>query len=222
MLVNDDFSRRATVTPGEYRWMTSPQEGVDRVMLDRLGGEHARATSIVRYAAHSQFPRHDHPHGEEILVLSGTFSADGEHYPAGFYLRNPPGSSHTPYSAEGAVIFVKLRQMPAGENRRVCIDTRDASSWQRDGAREVCPLYSSATERVWLQRLAPGEAVLAEAVSGAELLVVSGLMVEREQHYEAGSWLRLPAGSYPAIAAGAGGATVYCKVGAFADSMGGR
>ena len=50
MFVNPDFSCRAVVTTDQHRWVASPQLGVERVMLDRLGGERARATSLVRYA----------------------------------------------------------------------------------------------------------------------------------------------------------------------------
>lgn len=213
MLLNADFSRRAIVTPDQYRWVASPQRGVDRVMLDRLGGETARATSIVRYAPGSTFPRHQHPGGEEILVLSGTFSEGSEHYPAGWYLRNPPGSSHQPSSAEGALIFVKLWQMPPQEDRRVRIDTRDPASWRLQQGREVCPLFRADTEQVWLQRLAPGEAVFAEPVESAELLLVEGRLVDGEHAYERGSWMRLPSGACPRMAAGAQGATVYLKTG---------
>ena len=38
-------------------------------MLDRIGEEVARATSIVRYAAGSHFSAHQHPGGEEFLVV---------------------------------------------------------------------------------------------------------------------------------------------------------
>src|SRR3546814_4407076 len=99
MFINADFSLRAVVASHQYQWVASPQAGVERVMLDRLGGEQARATSIVRYAPSSRFPRHQHPGGEEILVLSGTFSEGNNHYPAGWYMRNPPGSSHQPFRA---------------------------------------------------------------------------------------------------------------------------
>ena len=211
MLVNADFSRPAIVAPHQYQWVASPQRGVERVMLDRLGGENARATSIVRYAPNSYYPDHQHPGGEEILVLSGTFTEGDEHYPAGWYLRNPPGSSHRPSTTEGAVIFVKLWQMQPDENRRVRIDTRDPASWQRQGDREVCPLFSDAAEQVCLQRLAPGETLFAEPVDSAELLVLAGDVVTGGQSYERGSWIRLPAGNYPDIAAGACGATLYLK-----------
>lgn len=150
MLINADFTRRAALASEHYQWVPSPQNGVERVMLDRVGAEKARATSIVRYAPESYFPRHMHPSGEEILVLSGTFSADNIDYPAGWYLRNPPNSGHQPYSKEGAVIFVKLWQMPATETRYIAIDTNDAANWQTQHNREVCQLFSDDSEQVSL------------------------------------------------------------------------
>jgi anti-sigma factor ChrR (cupin superfamily) len=213
MLINADFSRRVTVAPDQYRWTASPQGGVERVMLDRVGAEKARATSIVRYAPDSWFPRHLHPGGEEILVLSGTFSADDAHYPAGWYLRNPPGSSHQPFSKEGAVIFVKLQQMSSRESDHVRIDTRNPLSWKRAADREICPLFADDVERVCLQRLIPGTALFDDPVEGAELLVLAGDVVAAGQSLGAGGWIRLPEGHYPEIVAGALGATVYLKIG---------
>ena len=131
MLINADFTRVAISLPKQQQWVKSPQKGIERIMLDRVGAEKARATSFVRYAPQSDFPHHCHPGGEEIFVLAGTFSADDKHYPAGWYLRNPPASGHRPYSDEGAMIFVKLWQMPADETRYVAIDTNKASNWQR-------------------------------------------------------------------------------------------
>src|SRR5690625_3089025 len=217
MLVNADFSRRVVVTPQQYHWVASPQSGVERVMLDRVGGEKARATSIVRYAPDSYFPHHQHPGGEEILVLTGTFSDESGHYPAGWYLRNPPGSGHQPYSCVGAVIFVKLWQMRLDETRHVRIDTHDASSWRHQDGREVCPLFSSEAEQVCLQRLAPGEPLFAEPVDSAELFVLSGAVVTGEQSCERGSWLRMPEGEYPQLVAGEEGVTIYLKTGHLAD-----
>ena len=142
-------------------------------MLDRVGDGRARATSIVRYEAGARFPHHQHPGGEEILVLSGTFSDEDGHYPAGWYLRNPPGSGHRPFSDDGAVIFVKLWQMPPHETRCVRIDTNDPRSWQREGRGEVCPLFSADEEQVCLLRLAGGQAVFPDPVDSAELLVLA-------------------------------------------------
>jgi anti-sigma factor ChrR (cupin superfamily) len=213
MRINADFSRPALVTPDQHQWVPSPQQGVDRIMLDRIGEEKARATSIVRYAPNSNFPVHSHPGGEEVLVLSGTFSEGDTHYPAGWYLRNPPGSSHQPGSAEGTVIFVKLWQMLPSQTRSVRIDTGQASAWQRSGDREICPLYNDDHETVSLQRLASGQALFCAAVPGAELLLLAGSLVQNGQAYPNGSWLRLPPGNHADILAGPDGATVYLKTG---------
>ena len=221
MLINADFTRRALLASENYQWVSSPQNGVERVMLDRVGAEKARATSIVRYAPDSYFPHHLHPGGEEILVLSGTFSADNIDYPAGWYLRNPPNSGHQPYSKEGAVIFVKLWQMPAEEARYVAIDTNDAANWQKQGNRDVCHLFSHASEQVSLKRLNANEVLFTDAVKGgAEILVLDGELIDAElpddaQIYTRGGWIRLPVDvdALPKIKAGAQGVTVYLKTG---------
>jgi anti-sigma factor ChrR (cupin superfamily) len=213
MLVNADFSQRAIVTPQQYEWVASPEAGVERVMLDRLGAEKARATSIVRYAPESSFPPHSHPGGEEILVLSGVFSDDSGDFSAGWYLRNPPGSAHRPASREGALIFVKLRQMAAGESRRVQVDTADPAAWTRAGDRSVCPLFSSETEQVSLQRLDGGQAIFARPAGGAELLVLAGEILAGDACHSRGTWARLPPGDQPDWKAGPAGVTFYLKTG---------
>lgn len=55
MWINADFSQVAMVRPNDYQWVKSPGGEVERVMLDRIGGETARATSLVRYAPQSIF-----------------------------------------------------------------------------------------------------------------------------------------------------------------------
>ncbi len=218
MLINADFSQRAALAFDDYQWINSPQHGVERVMLDRVGAEKARATSIVRYAPDSYFPYHLHPGGEEILVLSGTFSADGTDYPTGWYLRNPPTSGHKPYSIEGAVIFVKLWQMATDENQHVAIDTTDDTNWHSQGDRQICPLFSNDNEQVSLQQLTANQLLfMAEIVGGAELLVVTGELIENGKTYHSGSWLRFPVDTKPQISAGSKGVTVYLKTGHLAQ-----
>ena len=221
MLINADFSCRAALAAEHYQWVQSPQNGVERVMLDRVGAEKARATSIVRYAPESNFPHHLHPGGEEILVLSGTFSADNNHYPAGWYLRNPPTSGHQPYSHEGAIIFVKLCQMTVDETEHVAINTNDAANWQAQGGREICHLYSDIREEVSLQRINVGEVLFADAIAGgAEILVLEGTLIDAGQTYQSGGWIRLPVDATSQITAGANGATVYLKTGHLSQIIG--
>lgn len=219
MLVNADFSRRAIVAPDQYVWIKSPQSGVERVMLDRLGGEKARATSIVRYAPDSHFPHHQHPGGEEIFVLSGTFSDDDANYPSGWYLRNPPGSSHRPFTDAGAIIFVKLWQMPAGEDRRIRIDTGSPDIWTGPQGQESCMLFASEHEQVRLQRFSPQQSIISAEAGGSELLVLAGEVMLDGCSYHRGAWMRLPAGDALDLASGPRGATLYLKTGRFINTQ---
>lgn len=220
MLINADFSRRASLRSGEYHWTASPQTGVERVMLDRVGGELARATSIVRYAPASSFPRHQHPGGEEILVLSGTFSEGQSDYSAGWYLRNPPGSSHEPRSEEGSVIFVKLGQMSYQQQSRIRINTNDPARWQHVGRYLTCMLFDDGVELVRLIRLDAREPLMESANGGAEILVLTGDVNEAGESYLAGSWIRMAAGDQVIIEAGEHGATFYLKTGHLAGKAG--
>src|SRR5215470_8084316 len=132
-LVNADFAQRVVIETDALPWLASPQAGVERRLLDRIGGEVARATSLVRYAPASVFPPHEHGLGEEFLVLDGTFVDEHGDYPRGTYVRNPPGSRHAPRTADGCTILVKLRQMSPAEQARVVIDTV-AMTWPRGDA----------------------------------------------------------------------------------------
>ena len=110
MEINADFNTRVVIHSDQLDWVASPMPGVDRRMLDRIGGEVARATSLVRYVPDSKFSANTHTGGEEFIVLDGVFQDEHGDYPTGTYVRNPPTTSHTPGSDEGCVIFVKLWQ----------------------------------------------------------------------------------------------------------------
>jgi hypothetical protein len=196
MQVNADFSKPAVVIPQVSDWVSSPESGVDRIMLDRIGDEVARATSIVRYASGSSFSRHEHAKGEEFLVLDGVFSDNHGDYPAGFYVRNPPGSGHTPFSKDGCRILVKLRQFDPQDLTPVVIDTGDQRLWQHgdDANTRYLPLYEFDTERVGMVWIASGSTypVLPDP-GGTEIFIVSGSMRYSDEQLPAESWLRFPA-----------------------------
>ena len=194
MNVNADFNARVAIDARNMPWLASPQAGVERKMLDRVGDEVARATSIVRYAPGSVFAPHTHDLGEEFLVLTGTFEDDQGAYPAGTYVRNPPGSRHRPFSTAGCEIFVKLRQFQAGDDARVVIDTSQAAF--RPGlvpGLTVLPLHEYGSEHVALVRWAPGTRFQAHTHwGGEEILVLEGTFSDEYGDYPAGSWLRNP------------------------------
>ena len=194
MDVNADFNARVAIDARNMPWMASPQAGVERKMLDRVGDEVARATSIVRYAPGSVFAPHTHDLGEEFVVLTGTFEDDQGAYPAGTYVRNPPGSRHRPFSTAGCEIFVKLRQFQAGDDARVDIDTSQAAF--RPGlvpGLTVLPLHEYGSEHVALVRWAPGTRFQVHTHwGGEEILVLEGTFSDEYGDYPAGSWLRSP------------------------------
>jgi anti-sigma factor ChrR (cupin superfamily) len=213
--VNDDFSARVVVHTADAPWLPSPSPGVERRLLDRVGGEVARATSIVRYAAGACFDRHVHGGGEEILVLEGNFSDETGDHPAGTYLRNPPGSAHTPRTREGCVLFVKLWQFTAGDTEAVRIDTRSAP-WRQGlvPGLMVLPLHGHDGIDTALVRWAPDTVFNPHShPGGEEILVLEGVFRDEGGSYPAGTWLRSPRWSRHAPYTGHEGALIYVKVG---------
>ena len=197
MRLHADLTRRAVVNSLELNWVASPMAGVHRRMLDRKGDEIARATSIVRYQPESFFSSHTHGGGEEFLVLEGIFSDENGDYGAGTYVRNPVGSSHTPFSREGGTIFVKLQQFHPEDQQHVCLDTK-AASWRQglvEGTR-VLPLHQFRGEVVVLVDCAPG-VVFPECLypGGQEILVLEGELNDNFAGHRKGTWIRNPPAS---------------------------
>lgn len=216
MQINADFETRVVLPPpAPEAWVPSPMAGVHRRLLDRVGGEVARATSIVRYAAGSRFEHHAHGGGEEFLVLEGVFSDEQGDYPAGTYVRNPPGTGHAPFSREGCTLFVKLWQFARGDTRPVRIDTRSAA-WHPGlvPGLSVMPLHEFEGISTALVRWAPDTQFNQHAhPGGEEIFVLEGLFRDEHGEYPAGSWLRNPRWSRHTPFTGVEGATIYVKVG---------
>lgn len=194
MRLNADFSQRVVIRPQDYNWVQSPATGVERMMLDRIGQEVARATTIVRFAPESYFEAHTHGGGEEFLVLEGVFSDESGDYPAGSYVRNPIGTSHKPHTKEGCTILVKLYQFDATDTEQFHIDTRTAEF--RPGLVDglsVLPLHTAVNENVALVRWAPGTRFTAHRHwGGEEIFVLEGTFADEHGTYPAGTWLRSP------------------------------
>ena len=176
MDINADFSRRAVVHGAKEPWVASPMQGVDRRMLDRMGDEVARATSIVRYAPGSHFSPHVHTGGEEFLVLDGVFQDEHGDFPVGTYVRNPPTSSHTPGSESGCTIFVKLWQFDMEDRTQVRIDTEAGELQPVKGQEGVARLglFEDANESVCIEEWQAGAEVELDSAAGLELLVLRG------------------------------------------------
>lgn len=194
MEIRSSFERREVVHIPDLPWVPSPLPGVERRMLDRVGDEVARATSIVRYEPNSHFSEHVHELGEEFLVLDGVFSDEHGDYPTGTYVRNPPGSRHSPYTAEGCTIFVKLRQFDPEDQKPVRVDTLSAPFIP--GAvlgLTVRPLHEFQGESTALVRWRPGTIFHKHVhMGGEEILVLEGVFSDELGDYPTNTWLRNP------------------------------
>lgn len=195
MHLNADFTQRIVIRPDDYNWTASPANGVERMMLDRIGDEVARATTIVRFAPNSQFDAHSHGGGEEYLVLDGVFSDEHGDYGKGTYVRNPIGTAHQPHiGPEGATILVKLHQFDASDTAQKVIETATADFLPGSVlGLSVLPLHSVEGENVALVRWAPGTKFADHAHwGGEEIFVIEGTFQDENGDYPAGTWLRSP------------------------------
>jgi anti-sigma factor ChrR (cupin superfamily) len=213
MHLNADFSQRALVRFDEAGWVASPMPGVQRRMLDRIGGEVARATSIVRFAPGSAFSPHTHAGGEEYLVLDGVFQDEEGDFPTGFYVRNPPTSAHRPAARDGATILVKLHQFNLADRTQVQIDSRTATWVQSAPGIETVPLHKYDREYVAMERWAPGAMRNLDASGGLEVFILAGALSDGADTLTRWDWLRLPVGSQFSATAGPKGAHFWFKTG---------
>ena len=194
MQLHTDIHLRVSLHTADLPWVASPQKGVDRKMLERDGGEVARATSLVRYAPHSSFKSHQHELGEEFLVLEGVFQDEYGDYPAGTYVKNPAGSSHTPFTETGCTLFVKLRYLDPLDDERVVINSRTAA-WYPGlvPGLHVMPLSNFGTTQTALVRWAPGTYFNPHRhLGGEEIWVIDGVFEDEHGRYPQGHWLRSP------------------------------
>ena len=215
MEINANFAQPALVHTHQLDWSSSPMPGVDRRMLDRIGTEVARATSIVRYAEGSAFPEHTHSGGEEFIVLEGVFQDEHGDYPAGTYVRNPVGTHHIPRSEPGCTIFVKLWQFDPDDQEQFAVDLNSvdlATDPDRAGV-STHILADRDYEQVALEQWEPRTRASMAAPGGFEILVLDGEITVADEAYGRHDWLRVPDSQIAEIAAGASGARLWIKRG---------
>lgn len=215
MHLNADFTCRIALHTTAQDWVTSPMPGVERRMLDRIGDEVARATSLVRYAPGSRFSPHVHGGGEELFVLDGVFEDEHGSYPTGSYVRNPPGSRHAPSALSGCTIFVKLWQFIPQDRRRVVLLPDDIATRPRAGAHgiAVATLFEATSEKVRLEVWQAGTQVDHLTSGGLEILCINGSFTESGETFRRWSWLRLPHAALLSARAGPEGCQVWIKTG---------
>lgn len=215
-LINADFSQSVVMRTSAMEWQASPSPNVWRKRLDLSGpAEHGRVTSVVRYDSDSAFHSHPHPDGEEILVLDGVFSDESGDYPAGTFLLNPEGFEHAPFSKDGCILFVKLRQYPGTAREQVTVNMLK-ETWHRgaDGTSRL-PLYSDGDfpEHIAMVRVDQSATLKVQAgAGGAELFLLGGSLEEGGDVFATGDWVRWPTEADRVFTA-ASPVTAYLKTG---------
>ncbi len=193
MNLNEDYRQQIVLNHHDLDWVESTQAGVECRMLDSIGAEVAKATTIVRYQPGSKFESHTHEFGGEILVLEGAFSDENGNYPAGTYMMNPPGSSHAPRSDDGCILFVKQGHLGADQQQREVVDTQTAQ-WHQGmvPGLTVMPLMRQGLGST-LVRWAPKTYFNPHKhFGGEEIFVVNGVFEDEHGRYPSGSWIRSP------------------------------
>lgn len=192
-MLNMDFKQPVVIETDKHPWQASPAKGVWRKPLEREAKESGHTTSLVKYQPGKRFAQHSHPLGEEIFVIEGVFSDENGDYPAGTYLRNPPGSHHAPFSEPGCIIFVKLNQFDLHDQQQVVINTQQSPWLAGQGSLQVMPLHDFEGEHVALVKWPAGERFSAHRhFAGEEILVLDGMFEDERGRYPPLTWIRNP------------------------------
>ena len=219
MEINADFSQPVLVHSDVLDWVPSPMVGVDRRMLDRIGAEVARATSIVRYAKGSAFAQHTHSGGEEFIVLDGVIQDEHGDYPTGTYVRNPVGTHHVPSSEPGCTIFVKLWQFEPDDQEQLAIDLNSLELIPDpdNPSRQSAVLARRNYEEVILEQWAPETEMGLCDPGGVEVLVLAGSLMHGGEVFSPNDWMRWPSGQKINLRSGSNGARLWIKHGHLRD-----
>ncbi len=214
--INGDLTKRVSVDTETLIFSPSPSGTVWRKRVHLVGPpESGQVTSLVHYRPDASFPAHDHPEGEEILVLDGVFSDEHGDWPAGTYLLNPEGFRHAPFSKAGCTLLVKLRQYPGLDRDHVVLAT-DQMSWTETSQPGISTkaLYRQEgfSDQVSLERWAPGTSAERTFPEGVEYFVLEGSFEDEADSLTRGCWLRLPAGASHTPRT-VDGCTLYVKTG---------
>jgi hypothetical protein len=88
----------------------SDVSGVEVVTLHDVPGE---TVTLQRWEPGAKMPAVRHDAGQEVFVLEGTWEDEHGRYPAGTWLRNPPGFAQAGRSEGGCLLYVKTGHLAA-------------------------------------------------------------------------------------------------------------
>jgi len=179
--------------------------------LPDTADSHNRNTSEITFASRW--------HGIEILILEGSCSVDGNTYLQGSYIRIPEPQFDTVTAVIDCILFIKYNQFLPGDSNSRNIETRVPEKWLPgpvDGI-EIRPLHVFDTESIMLLRWQHAAEFRPKLnPRGEEILVVNGLLQNRDHLYRQYSWIRNPIEDWRKWH-GNTGTLIYYKSGHFPD-----
>lgn len=180
--LNMDYSKTIIMNGDSHQWVQSPIDGVIRCQFEREYSESGWATSLVRYAPGTYFSKHLHPGGEQFYVVEGTFSDDTGDYPADTYVQNPKNSSHTPFSKQGTLIFVRLGATDSFIHSQIVVHnfSQQSSPLIHTGRNDYLICNQEHTNNVFIKH-------------NVELLILRGHIQHQNTCLHPLSWIRIAA-----------------------------
>ena len=191
---------------------TSPAQTDTQVVLEHSDNP-LRTTTITRL--HSEQSFNTSNNGTEIMVLEGECSVHRQQYSSGDYLRCSPGITLS--TKTSCALFIKAHQFLSGDEGNRTIDTNAEHHWLPGPVEgiSICPLHVFDSESIMLLRWDSAcEFKPKLDPQGEELLVISGLLQNRDQLFKPYSWIRNPVEDWRSWH-GSTGTLVYYKSGHF-------
>ena len=234
--VNENFEERVVSLPQLSQWRATQLSGIDLRVLEYIPGENPRLTAQLRLEPEFSPSRLGENPDLEILMQRGELESLAGIYPAGLYLRLPltgdeqlqsltlkctksmNATGHSTKEAEqAALLYLAAGQMLTSDSEHRRINTNEDSRWLPGptSGTEVLPLHGHGTGNVMLIRwtdsatFKPGLDPM-----GEEVLVLNGMLQDKDGEYPAGSWIRNPVKAWQSWGANAG-TVVYYKNGHF-------
>ncbi len=102
-----DDRPQINIDTSKAQWLQGMVEGLTVLPLYSQPN-YTENMALVRWQPDTYFTRHTHPGGEEIFVIAGTFEDEHGSYPKGSWIRSPHMSTHTPFSRQGCLIYVRV------------------------------------------------------------------------------------------------------------------
>ncbi|MCC3443894.1 MAG: cupin domain-containing protein, partial [Microcoleus sp. PH2017_03_ELD_O_A] len=88
----------------KWRPYSVPGISIGKLYLDKKKRE---ITCLMRLEPGVTFPLHRHADSEEVFVLEGDLTVEGEVCYQGDYIRSVPGSIHSPVTEGGCLLLIK-------------------------------------------------------------------------------------------------------------------